>query len=216
MSSTTKPLAELNDQVELLRDIGRRFYSRGWSVGTSSNYSLVVDRDPLDLLVTASGMDKGQLSPHDFVRVNNAGQPAFENQPKSSAETMLHVVLAEEPEVGSVLHTHSVWGTLLSDLFYDEGALTISGFEFLKGLSGIKTHESEVQIKIFDNTQDIATLATEVKSLRAAGDPTLKYGFLMRAHGLYTWGKDVAEARRHVEVLEFLFEVLGRRLSLQR
>jgi methylthioribulose-1-phosphate dehydratase len=33
---------------------------------------------------------------------------------------------------------------------------------------------------------------------------------LLKAHGLYTWGADVAEARRHVEILEFLLEVLTR------
>ena len=113
MGSTTKLLADLTEQVESLRDVGRRFYSRGWSVGTSSNYSVVLDRDPLELLVTASGMDKGQLGPDDFVRVNASGQPAFPDQPRSSAETMLHVVLAESPDVGSVLHTHSVWGLSL-------------------------------------------------------------------------------------------------------
>ena len=112
----------LASQVDALRDIGRRFYARGWSVVTSSNYSLVTERDPLELLVTASGMDKGQLGEHDFVRVNSDGLPIAEGQPRSSAETMLHVALAREPEINSVLHTHSIWGTLLSDLFFEDGS----------------------------------------------------------------------------------------------
>jgi methylthioribulose-1-phosphate dehydratase len=84
----------------------------------------------------------------------------------------------------------------------------------LKGLDGISTHETEIRLKIFENTQDIPALSRQLARLRQAGDPTLQYGFLMRHHGLYTWGADVSAARRHVEVLEFLFEVLGRSLSL--
>ena len=108
--------------VDQLREIGRLFYSRGWSVGTSSNYSMVLSRDPLELLITASGKDKGNLGPRDFVRVDANARPVIDGQPKSSAETWLHVVAAaNNPHVGAVLHTHSVWGTLLSDRFGDEG-----------------------------------------------------------------------------------------------
>jgi len=204
-TQTGSILRGLEEPIESLRDIGRRFYARGWSVGTSSNYSVVVQRDPTQLLVTASGMDKGQLT-------------VVEEQPKSSAETMLHVALANHPVigkgVGSVLHTHSIWGTLLSDLDFDRGELRIGGYEMLKGLDGITTHDTEVAIKIFDNTQDIASLAAKLTELLSENDPALRHGFLMRGHGLYTWGSDVDAARRHVEVLEFLFEVVGRTRTL--
>jgi methylthioribulose-1-phosphate dehydratase len=36
------------------------------------------------------------------------------------------------------------------------------------------------------------------------------HGFLLAKHGLYTWGRDLAEARRHIEIHEFLFEVVAR------
>ena len=207
-------LANLAPQTENLQGIGRRFYARGWSVGTSSNYSVVIGRDPLELLITASGKDKGQLSSSEFVRVDRFGQALIAEQPRSSAETMLHCVLAADPDVGCVLHTHSVWSTLLSDVYFEQGRLEISGYEMLKGLAGITTHDTSVWIRIFENTQDIAALAEEVGSLRAAGDPDLEHAFLLRRHGLYTWGRDIDEARRHVEILEFLFEVLGRKMSI--
>ena len=213
-SKTNEPLAAFADQIDGLQDIGRRFYARGWSVGTSSNYSVVTSRDPLELLITASGKDKGQLTADDFVRIAADGQPLFDDQPKSSAETLLHTAIANDPNVGAVLHTHSVWGTLLSDLHFDNGFLTIAGYEMLKGLAGITTHEAATTIKIFDNTQDIASLATKFLEQRAAGEPGLTHAFLMRGHGLYTWGSDVDEARRHVEVLEFLFEVVGRKTHI--
>ena len=52
-------------------------WQRGWSVGTSSNYSVVVRREPLELLITASGKDKGRLMHGDFVRVAANGKPTL-------------------------------------------------------------------------------------------------------------------------------------------
>lgn len=207
-------LAGLVLQIDALRDLGAMFWQRGWSVGTSSNYSVVVSREPLELLVTASGMDKGRLKRSDFVRVNEQGKPTVEGQPKSSAETLLHVVAASQPGVGAVLHTHSVWGTILSDLFFPQGGIEISGYEMLKGLEGVSTHEYTGFVEIFENTQDIPSLAEQVRDrLNDAARP-LKHGYLIRRHGLYTWGRDLDEARRHVEIFEFLLECVARRMIL--
>ena len=148
-------LAGLEPELDALRAVGEMFWQRGWSVGTSSNYSVVLNREPLELLVTASGKDKGRLARTDFVRVNESGRPTCAGQPKSSAETLLHVVAAQQPGVGAVLHTHSVWSTVLSDQFYPEGGFELSGYEMLKGLEGIATHETTAWVEIFDNTQDI-------------------------------------------------------------
>jgi len=207
-------LAGFEASLDALRRCGELFYQRGWSVGTSSNYSVRLRRDPLELLVTASGKDKGQLSRDDFVRIGAKGQHVVDGQPKSSAETMLHVVLAEQPDVGAVLHTHSVWSTLLSDFYFEDGGLTIEGYEMLKGLEGITTHEHTSWVEVFDNTQDISSLAEQVRERLEDPRQPLRHGFLIRRHGLYTWGKDLDEARRHIEVFEFLFECVGRRLTL--
>ncbi|MGI9516308.1 MAG: methylthioribulose 1-phosphate dehydratase [Pirellulaceae bacterium] len=207
-------LTGLRDHVDQLREIGRLFYSRGWSVGTSSNYSMVVSREPLELLITASGKDKGNLGPGDFVRVNDQAQPVNDDQPKSSAETWLHVAAASHPDVGAVLHTHSIWSTLLSDVFFDAGGFWIEGYEMLKGLEGVTTHEHRQWIPIYENTQDIQALAQLVQPQFAAPEHPPFHGFLMRKHGLYTWGKDLFAARRHVEILEFLFECMGRRQQM--
>ena len=132
------PLAGHDSLIDQLCECGRFFHARGWSVGTSSNYSVALSSDPVELIVTASGKDKGRLAANDFVHVGSDGQPIEDAQPKSSAETMLHVVLAEQNEVGCILHTHSVWGTLLSEFFFDNGGFEIEGYEMLKGLEGIK------------------------------------------------------------------------------
>jgi methylthioribulose-1-phosphate dehydratase len=208
------PLAGHEDNIDELRECGQLFHSRGWSVGTSSNYSVVLNSDPVELIVTASGKDKGRLLREDFVHVGPDGNPIEPNQPKSSAETMLHVVLAAQTEIGSILHTHSIWGTLLSEHFFSEGGFEISGFEMLKGLEGIGSHNENHWIPIFENTQDIPALAAKVR--QRLGDPLeqMTHGFLIRKHGLYTWGKDVFAARRHIEVYEFLFECVARQISI--
>jgi methylthioribulose-1-phosphate dehydratase len=213
MSSTIS--CDLTTAVDGLREIGREFHGRGWSVGTSSNYSVVLSRQPLELLVTASGKDKGQLDREDFVRVDARGEPTRDGQPKSSAETLLHTVLAEElPEVGAILHTHSVWSTLLSQLHYQAGGFAVEDFEMLKGLQGVTTHEHREWVEIFDNTQDIPSLAAQVREQLQTPQRRWQHGFLIRQHGLYTWGRDLFEARRHIEIFEFLFECLVRQKSL--
>lgn len=209
------PLFGMEQPIEGLREAGREFHRRSWSLGTSSNYSVVVGRNPLRLLVTASGKHKEKLDYADFVLIDEEGKPALPNQQKSSAETLLHVAVAKRfPKVGSILHTHSVWGTVLSDYFYSQGGFEISGYEMLKGLSGIQTHESSIWVPIFDNTQDIPQLAEQVT--KRFDDPSrpLVHGYLIHKHGLYTWGADLDEARRQIEIYEFLFECVVRRMQL--
>ncbi len=205
----------VREGVEALRDVAALFWQEGWSRGTSSNYSVVLGREPFRLLLTASGKDKRRLKPTDFVVVDEAGKPVAATDERPSAETGLHLVLTRQPGVGSVLHTHSVWGTLLSDVFAPAGGFHVEGYEMLKGLTGVRTHEHREFVPIFDNTQDIAALARQLEKRLLDPVHTLTYGFLIRRHGLYTWGRDVDQARQHVEIFEFLFEVVGRRLGLE-
>lgn len=199
--------------VEGLRDVGRLFHGFKWSLGTSSNYSVVLQRDPLRLLLTSSGNDKRLLREGDFVVVDASGKSLVDAaHGKPSAETGLHLLLAELPETGAVLHTHSVWSTLLTDRFGEVG-FTLEKFEMLKGLDGITTHETSKLVEVFANDQDIARLSERVRPRLVDRDHPLKHGFLLERHGLYTWGKSLAEARRHIEIFEFLFEVLGRKLQ---
>ncbi len=194
--------------------IGREFHRRKWSLATSSNYSVVLNRDPLRLLLTGSGFDKGRLRPEQFVEVDENGRSVSEDGPKPSAETLLHVILARSAGAGAVLHTHSVWGTLLSEACLNAGHVDISGYEMLKALPGVASHEHPVKVEVFANTQNIPALAQRVEArLLDAANP-LRHAFLISGHGLYTWGRDLAQARTHIEALEFLFEVVGRKASI--
>ena len=205
------PLHGHEQAVQGLRECGAEFHRRGWSLGTSSNYSVVVNRHPLTLVVTASGKHKEKLAPHDFVVIDSEGRPTTTGQPKSSAETLLHCVIAKRmPQVGAILHTHSVSATLLSHRFFASGSVPISGFEMLKGLSGITTHEAAIEVPIFENTQDIPALAKQVDARIDDPQQPLQHGYLIHRHGLYTWGEDLDAARRQIEIFEFLFECIAR------
>ena len=213
MNLSGTPLERFEKEIDALREVGRHFHARGWSLGTSSNYSVVIRREPLELLITASGKDKGNLLRGDFVRVDGDGLPIVGEQPKASAETLLHIAIAEQPDVGSVMHTHSIWGTLLSDFYFYDSGFRIEGYEMLKGLAGVTTHEHTEWVPVFDNTQDIPALAEQVRQhLKDSGSP-IQHGFLIRRHGLYTWGRDLDESKRHIEIFEFLFECVARRLT---
>ncbi len=214
MNLSGTPLKGFEKEIDALREVGNQFHTRGWSLGTSSNYSVVIYHEPLELLITASGKDKGNLSRHDFVRVGGDGLPIVADQPKASAETLLHIAIAEQPDVRAVMHTHSIWGTLLSDFYFLDNGFGIEGYEMLKGLAGVMTHEHSEWVPVFDNTQDIPALAEQVRQCLEHSDPPIQHGFLIRRHGLYTWGCDLDEAKRHIEIFEFLFECIARHLTL--
>ncbi len=194
--------------AEELAECARRFYAHGWALGTSGNFSAVLEREPLRLLITPSGADKGQLTPDQLLEVDASGC-AVDGTARPSDETLLHLAVVRIRGAGAVLHTHSVWTTLLSDAYAAEGGLALNGYEMLKGLEGVRTHEHREWLPILENSQDIPALAGTVAS--TLQQHTAAHGFLLRAHGLYSWGETLAQARRHVEIFEFLLEVEGRR-----
>src|SRR5215813_1576754 len=190
-----------------LAEAAKGFYQRGWALGTSGNFSAVVGLEPLRLVITSSGVDKGRLTTDQFLQVDGDGEVvAGEGRP--SDETKLHLTLVRHRPAMAVLHTHSVWSTTLSALLIGNGGIGISGYEMLKGLAGVRTHKHQEWLPILDNSQDMDELARELEELLHWRPDA--HGFLLRGHGLYTWGKSVDEAKRHVEILEFLLEVIGR------
>jgi methylthioribulose-1-phosphate dehydratase len=189
-----------------LVELGRSCYARGWALGTSGNFSAVVSRTPLCLSITSTGLDKGNLTTDQLVRVDANGA-VIQGTGKPSAETALHLVVARIRQAGAVLHTHSVWSTILSRLHATERGLWIEGYEMLKGLRGVTSHQHREWLPIIENDQEMTRLAKVVET--ALGQNPGMHGFLLRNHGLYTWGENLAEAKRHLEILEFLMEVLG-------
>lgn len=182
-------------------EAGRFLYGRGWSPATSSNYSARLWAD--QALLTVSGKHKGQLGEDDVLATDLDGI-SLEPGKKPSAETLLHTQLYRwQPGIGAVLHTHSVNATVLSRLTLSD-SLVFADYELQKAFSGVTTHESQVEVPIFDNDQDIARLAAKVQPWLDAHPECV--GYLIRGHGLYTWGPRMSDALRQVEAFEFLFE----------
>lgn len=206
MTSAESPIS-FTELAAKLAEIGKGFYSRGWVLGTSGNFSAVISRDPLQLAITASGNDKGNLTEDQILLIDGNGT-VIEGKGKPSDETKLHLAAVRLRGAGAVLHTHSVWSTLLSNVYAKAGGLKISGYEMMKGLAGVKTHEHEEWLPIIENSQNMEELAQTV-ILTLERFPAA-HGFLLRGHGLYTWGQTLNEAKRHIEIFEFLLEVTGR------
>lgn len=194
--------------VEIAR-AGAEFAARGWTPATSSNFSMRIDAN--HVAVTISGRDKGALTPDDVMAVDLDGR-ALDPALKPSAETALHLQIYRRlPESGAVLHTHSHNQTVASRLFARDGKVALRGWELQKAIAGYSTHDSELDVPVFPNSQDMADIETRVDAWLDAGKPL--YAYLIDGHGLYTWGHSMADAKRHLEALEFL---LACELDLKR
>lgn len=197
-----------HDDVATLCEIGRRFYARGWALGTSGNFSAVLSRDPFELAITASSVAKGELRPSHILHCNDQGRSVCDTPGRPSAEALLHIAIARRRHADAVLHTHSIWSTVLSDAGVAAGGIAIEGYEMLKGLAGVRTHEHREWIPVLENDQDMPRLARRV--IDTLAEHPESHAFLLRRHGLYTWGDTLVDAERHVEILEFLLEAVGR------
>jgi len=210
MVSDAKPSSGADSsatEIGALCATARWCYTQGWVPATSGNFSV---RAGQRIWITPTGLDKGKLDSDDLLEIDLEGR-AVGGHGKPSAETGLHTVIyRDRPEARAILHVHSVWNTLLSGRFASKGWLPIEGYEILKGLAGVTTHAHLELIPVLENSQDYSELSAKLAA--ALEEHPAAHGVLLSRHGLYTWGQSVAEARRHLEALEFLFEVEGRRL----
>ncbi len=192
-------------QTDLI-DLIHFFHSKGWSPATSTNYSF---RNPspeeATYTISISGIDKGKFDATHLMVINAEGNPTTEyTHLKPSAETLLHTLLYEDPSINAVVHTHSVAGTVLSRIFESSKGISFEGYEVLKGLQGINTHQTNIFLPIFPNSQDMVILSEEIRAYQKQN--AKMHGFLLAGHGLYTWGESIAAAKRQMEVFEFLLE----------
>lgn len=203
MPYSARPMSNTNPHPAALSQAligaGQLFHARGWVPATGGNFSARLDADRM--LITASGCHKGELAEADFLVAGFDGRP-IDSPRKASYETLLHCQLyLHDPQIGAALHTHSIANTVLS-MRYER--IRLQGYELLKILPGVRTHDVVVEVPVFENDQDIPRLAAAVDAHMKKKPATPAY--LIRGHGLYTWGGDVAQARWRVEALEFLFE----------
>jgi methylthioribulose-1-phosphate dehydratase len=188
---------------------GRKLGVQGLTPATSSNFSMRLDDS--HAAITISGRDKGTLTPDDIMVIDMDGR-AVGNSARPSAETLLHTQIYRRfAHVNAVLHTHSRTQTVASRLFAGAGVIRFDGYELQKAIAGHTSHEQAIELPVFPNTQDMPELVKHVDGWLRADKPL--YGYLIDGHGIYTWGRDMAEAERHIEAFEFL---LGCELDLRR
>ena|SRR6218665_837464 len=197
----------MNKIEELKKELAgviRNYHQKGWSPATSTNYSFRSEENLDIIFVSKSGIDKSKFSENDFMTVDFNGQPTPEfAEIRPSAETLIHCKLYQLfPEMRCIVHSHSVYSVLQS--IKNETCVELEGYEVLKGFEGIKTHEVQVQIPVFDNTQDMVAFS---ETLEKEYDRLTVPSFIMRKHGTYAWGRNLFEAKRHLETAEYLFEV---------
>lgn len=175
--------------------------AKGWIPATSGNFSVRID--DAHCAITASGSDKTKLTRDGIIRAPFTGGA----HPRQSAEAPLHYLMYRlSPAIGAVTHVHAQPAVLASLALAKNGRLRIEGLELLKAFNGVKTHETHLDVPVFDNEQDMDALAARVEArLKADG---LGWGFLLAGHGIYAWGKDAPEALRHLDAFDYLFTIM--------
>jgi methylthioribulose-1-phosphate dehydratase len=208
MSGPPYDAARLRQVAGQIVSTARELAARGWTPATSSNFSMRLGE--AHAAITVSGLDKGRLTEDGVMVVDLDGRPvATERRP--SAETVLHTRLyRRDAGIGCVLHTHSLVQTVASRVFAPSGGVRLEGYELAKAIAGTTTHEAVIELPVLANSQDMPATAGQVEALLDAGPLS---GYLIAGHGLYAWGPDLAEARRHLEAFEFM---LACELELRR
>jgi methylthioribulose-1-phosphate dehydratase len=175
--------------------------AKDWIPATSGNFSVRIDSN--DCAITASGSDKAKLTPDGVIRASFAGGA----HPRQSAEAPLHYLMYRmSPAIGAVTHVHAQPAVLASLALVKDNRVRIEGLELLKAFNGVKTHETHLDVPVFDNEQDMDALALRVEARLKTHGPG--WGFLLAGHGIYAWGKDVPEALRHLDAFDYLFTVM--------
>jgi methylthioribulose-1-phosphate dehydratase len=193
-----------DQKIKELVKIVNIFHDRGLSPATSTNYSFRLSENKDLFVISQSGVDKSEFQPGHLMVINNHAESVYDSNLKPSAETFIHIVVYETfKDINAILHTHSLNATFLS-MKEKKNFLEFEDLELLKGLEGNQTHELKETLPIFPNSQDIKALSKQIGAYLKLNPNT--HGLILKGHGLYTWGKDLKTAKRHVETYEYLFQ----------
>ncbi|MBP1994782.1 methylthioribulose 1-phosphate dehydratase [Paenibacillus eucommiae] len=191
-----------------LRSIKAGFAAKGWFPATSGNLSVRVggfDPESFTFAITSSGKDKSVETPEDFLLVNEKGLPTEATALKPSAETLIHSEIYRLTGAGAIFHVHTVFNNIVSELYWSKGHIPVDGVELIKGFN-IWEEDAHIEIPILPNYAEIPRIAALVEGALQPKIP----GIVLRKHGIYAWGANSFEAKRHLEAFEYLFEYVYR------
>jgi methylthioribulose-1-phosphate dehydratase len=172
---------------------------KGWSPATSTNYSFIDENK--QMWISRSGIDKRLISENDFIPIDInghviGGELAF----NPSAETLIHTSIYKLfPEANVILHSHGLYPVLLSSI--NKNYFEFEGIELQKGFDGVDSHLLTVKIPIFENSQDMFFFEKQLFSRKSE---LIHHCFVISKHGIYAWGNNLFEAKRHLETLDYL------------
>lgn len=201
---------EKQKAVNVLNDLKIKLYNKGWFPATSGNLSYKLHENPLMFAITSSGKDKGTVTHEDVIFVDKDAKPVEKTRLKPSAETKIHSQIYQKTDAGCVVHIHTVNNNFISSLYFEEGKVKLKDMEMIKALD-IWKEDAEVEIPIIENFFDLNKLAEEAGK---AINPEVP-GILIKNHGIYSWGRNEFEAKRHIEAFEFMFELMKNMILLE-
>lgn len=207
-------LEEKQSALAELKEVKQLFASRGWFAGTSGNLSVRVgdyDANEFNFAITASGKDKTIHTPEDYLFVDQDGKPSEKTNLKPSAETLIHCEIYRLTGAGAIFHVHTVYNNVISEYFWDRKSVPVDGVELIKGFN-IWDEEAQIEIPIVSNFAHIPSIVPEVTERLNMAIP----GIILRKHGIYAWGANAFEAKRHLEAFEFIFEYVYKLELLKR
>jgi methylthioribulose-1-phosphate dehydratase len=185
----------------LICSLGRSFYSLGWVSGTGGGISVRLGER---VFMAPSGVQKEAMTPEMIFELDRRGEvvdgPPRELGLAVSQCRPLFLAAYDQRGAGAVIHSHSR-SALLATLISGE-TFRVTQLEMMKGIAGVGYHDV-LEVPIIENTAHECDLAA---SLSAAIDAYPKaHAVLVRRHGVYVWGQDWVEAKRHAECYDYLF-----------
>jgi methylthioribulose-1-phosphate dehydratase len=198
---TNAPITTPGEARALICELGRRFYDLGWVSGTGGGISIrLQDR----IFMAPSGVQKEALTEDTIYELDKEGGvvegPGQQSGLKVSECCPLFFNAFRQRDAGAVIHSHSRWAMLATLLFED--AFRITHLEMIKGIAGHGYHDV-CEVPVIENTAHERDLAD---SMGKAIDAWPKaHAVLVRRHGVYIWGRDWREAKRHAECYDYLF-----------
>jgi len=175
---------------ELILEVGRRLYNKGFVASNDGNISCKVSSDAI--WATPTGVSKGFMTEDMLVKLSLTGE-ILEGTTKPSSEIKMHLrVYLENPDVGGVVHAHSPYATCAA-----AAEKSLDGEFLTETLMGVgKVPCAPFAMPGSEEVPD--SIAPYCKDYNAV---------LLAHHGPLTWGKDLMQAYMRMESVEFFAQV---------
>lgn len=201
---------KIKEEIYQLIEYSKLYYSRGWLYATAGNLS-VFDSSSKIIWITASGVDKSCLQKKDFIALNLNGEPIDSNGKKPSAETSIHLAIYKNiSEIGACLHIHTP-----SSCFLEYGVTSrnphkrvlVPNLEILKAFGDFRENPN-FEMDVFYNFGEVSKISKVLE--KALQEKIFDLPFvLIQNHGITVWGKNVWDANKNLEAVEFLLQVIS-------